>query len=217
MDSFAQFLQDVEETGHRLDAHKIGTFSQYGDEIRRVNPALGLISKNDMARIPLRHFLDSLTPALKGILPTGGTMLDIGSGGGFPGIPLAIFLPDTNFVLVESNRKKSAFLRKMRRVLALNNVTVQNDRAESLAETLPGRLYNGAVARAVASIGQLAIWCGRVLKPGGKLICYKGPHPEEEIDAARNIMKEQDMILEGIHTYEAGASEPPTLVVLRKR
>ena len=217
MDSFAQFLQEVEEAGHRLDAHKIGTFSQYGDEIRRVNPALGLISKNDMARIPLRHFLDSLTPALKGILPTGGTMLDIGSGGGFPGIPLAIFLPDTNFVLVESNRKKSAFLRKMRRVLALNNVTVQNDRAESLAETLPGRLYDGAVARAVASIGQLATWCGRVLKPGGKLICYKGPHPEEEIDAARNIMKEQDMILEGIHTYEAGASEPPTLVVLRKR
>ena len=217
MDSFAQFLQDVEEAGHRLDAHKIATFSQYGDEIRRVNPALGLISKNDMARIPLRHFLDSLTPALKGILPTGGKMLDIGSGGGFPGIPLAIFLPDTNFVLVESNRKKSAFLRKMRRVLALNNVTVQNDRAESLAETLPGRLYDGAVARAVASIGQLATWCGRVLKPGGKLICYKGPHPEEEIDAARNIMKEQDMILEGIHTYEAGASEPPTLVVLRKR
>lgn len=217
MDSFAQFLQGVEESGHRLDADKIEAFDRYRDEIRRVNTALGLISKNDVDRIPSRHFLDSLTPALKGIIPTGGTMLDIGSGGGFPGIPLAIFLPDTDFVLVESNRKKSVFLRKMRRVLALSNVTVQNDRAESLAETLPGRLYDGAVARAVASIGQLANWSGGVLKPGGKLICYKGPRPEEEIDAARTIMKEQDMILEGMHTYEAGASELPTLVVLRKR
>lgn len=217
MDSFAQFLQDVEEAGHRLDADKIEAFGRFGDEIRRVNTVLGLISQNDVDRIPLRHFLDSLMPALKGILPTDGTILDIGSGGGFPGIPLAIFLPGTDFVLVESNRKKSVFLRKMRRVLALHNVTVRNNRAESLAEIIPGRSYDGAVARAVASVSQLVTWCERVLKPGGRLICYKGLHPEEEIDAARTIMKEQDMIMEGIHTYDAGSLEPPALVVLRKR
>lgn len=215
MDSFAQFLQGVEETGHRLDADKIGTFSRYRDEIRRVNTVLGLISKNDMDRIPSRHFLDSLTPALGGVLPTGETILDIGSGGGFPGIPLAIFLPDTDFLLVESSRKKSTFLRKMRRVLMLNNVTVEHTRAESLPE--PERLYAGAVARAVASIGQLATWCGRVLKPGGKLICYKGLKPEEEIDLAGTAIAAQGMVLDDIYRYDTEALGSPTLVMLRKQ
>ncbi|MCY3772893.1 MAG: 16S rRNA (guanine(527)-N(7))-methyltransferase RsmG [Gemmatimonadetes bacterium] len=214
MDSFAQFLQDVGDTGHQLDAHKIGAFGRYRDEIRRVNTVFGLISRNDMDRIPSRHFLDSLMPVLKGILPTDGTILDIGSGGGFPGIPLAILLPDTDFVLVESNRRKSTFLRKMRRVLVLNNVTVEHTRAESLLE--PEKLYDGAVARAVASIGQLVTWCGPVLKPEGKLICYKGPMPEEETKSARAAMAAQGMVVDGIHRYDADAPRSPTLVVLRK-
>ena len=218
MDSFAQFLQSIEEAGHRLDAYKIEAFGRYQAELLRVNTLLGLISKNDLVRIPLRHFLDSLTPALKGVLPTGGTVLDIGSGGGFPGIPLAIFRPDTDFVLIESNQKKSVFLRKMRRVLVLNNVTVKHARAESLPK--PERLYDGAVARAVTSIDQLVTWCGRVLKPGGALICYKGPKPEEEIDSARAAISAQGMVLDGIHRYNAtdpGSPGMPTLVVLRKR
>lgn len=218
MDSFAQFQLSIEETGHRLDADKIEAFSRYRAELLRVNTLLGLISKNDLVRIPLRHFLDSLAPALKGVLPTGGTVLDIGSGGGFPGIPLAIFMPETNFVLVESNRKKSVFLRKMGRVLVLDNVTVTHTRAESLPE--PERLYDGAVARAVASIGQLVTWCGRVLKPGGELICYKGPKPEEEIDSASAAISAQGMVLDGIHRYNAadpGSPGMPTLVVLRKQ
>ena len=221
MDSFAQFLQGIEKTGHQLDPYKIEAFGRYHAEIRRVNTVLGLISKNDLDRIPLRHFLDSLTPALQGVLPTGGTILDIGSGGGFPGIPLAIFAPDTDFVLVESNRKKSVFLRKMRRVLVLNNVTVKHTRAESLPEL--ERSCDGAVARAVTSIGHLAIWCGRVLKPGGKLICYKGPKFEEEIESARAAIAAQNMVLDGIHRYNDDVSGPsslagpPTLVVLRKQ
>lgn len=214
MDSFAQFLQDVEKISHRLDAHKIGAFDRYRDEIRRVNTLLGLISRNDVDRIPSRHFLDSLMPALSGVLPTGGTILDIGSGGGFPGIPLAIFLPDTDFVLVESSRKKCAFLRKIRRLLVLNNVTVEHTRAESLTEQ--GRLYDGAVSRAVTSIGQLAIWSGCVLKPGGSLISYKGPKPEKETELARTVIESQGMVLEGIHRYDEDAPGSPTLVVLRK-
>ena len=217
MDSFVQFLHGVEEAGHRLDADKTEVFRRYQDEIRRVNALLGLVSENDMDRIPLRHFLDSLTPALKGVLPKGGTILDLGSGGGFPGIPLAIFMPDADFVLVESNLKKNVFLRKMKRVLELNNVTIRHTRAESIPET--ERLFDAAVARAVASIGQLTTWCGRVLKPGGKLICYKGPKPEEETDSAMEAIAAQGMELDGIHRYDARIPGSPgslTLVVLKK-
>ncbi len=216
MDAFAHLVHGIEKTGHRLDDRQIQAFIRYRDEIRRVNKSLGLISKNDLDRIPTRHFLDSLTPVFKGILPTSGEILDIGSGGGFPGIPLAIFLPCAEFVLVESNRKKSTFLRHMMRVLALKNVTVHTSRAESLPALISEKRYDVAVTRAVGSIGQMAGWCVNVLKPGGKLICYKGPNPDEEIESAGTALEKQGMMVEGIYRYEEGLTGSPTLVVLRK-
>ena len=162
----------------------------------------------------MRHFLDALTPALMGLLPADGKMLDIGSGGGLPGIPLAILMPDTQFVLIESNRRKSTFLSKMRRELMLDNVTVKLARVESIPK--PSELYDGAVARAVASVSRLVTWSGRMLKPGGKLVCYKGPKPEEEIESARAVLEEEKMVLEDIYRYHEDVSESPTLVVLRK-
>ena len=216
MDSFTQFVKSVEQSGHRLDGGKLDAFRFYRDEILRVNGLLGLISKNEIDRLPLRHFLDSLTPALKRVLPTGVKILDIGSGGGLPGIPLAILIPDTDFVLVESNRKKTTFLRHVRRMLSLSNITVMHNRVEMLSKTEPMITYDGAVARAVGSFDKLAVWSSGVLKPGGKLICYKGPNPEEELEASSKAMKKHGMVLENLHRYEQGNPGSLTLVVLRK-
>lgn len=216
MDSIEQFVHGMEHLGHRLDAGKIEAFQRYLFEIRRANHALHLVSTNDLERIPSRHFLDSLMPAVKGILTRGGVIADIGSGGGFPGIPLSIFLPDTLFVTVESNRKKCAFLKLVRRKLSLDNLSVCNDRMERLAEGAPDSLYDGAVARAVGSIGRLVEWSGPVLKQGGKLICYKGPCPEAEIESAAPFMEAQGMVWDTTVPYDEGAGDAPTLVVLRK-
>ena len=155
-------------------------------------------------------------PFLKGILPRVGVIMDIGSGGGFPGIPLAILMPDTRFVPVESNQKKCAFLKKVRRALSLENLNVCNTRMERLQERGPHRMYDGAVARAVGSIGRLVEWSGPNLKPGGKLVCYKGPGPEAEIEAAATAMEVQGMVWEATVPYEEGADNTPTLVVLKK-
>lgn len=216
MDSIEQFVHGMEQLGHPLDARKIGSFERYLYELRRVNRVLPIISRDDLERVPSRHFLDSLMPALKGVLPTGGMIVDIGSGGGFPGIPLAIYLPGTHFVTVESNQKKCAFLRLVGRALSLENLSVSNARMERLPEQAPDTMYEGAVARAVGSISRLVEWSGPVLKPGGKLVCYKGPGPEEEIESAAAGMKAQGMVWESTIPYEEGASDSPTLVVLRK-
>lgn len=216
MDSFKQFVHGMEQLGHPLDARKIRAFEQYLYEIRRVNHVLQIISRNDLERIPSRHFLDSLMPALKGVLPLGGVIVDIGSGGGLPGIPLTIFLPGTNFVTVESNQKKCAFLNLVRRVLSLENLNVCHSRMEQLPERTSGNKYDGAVARAVGSIERLVEWSGPVLKPGGKLVCYKGPGPEAEIESAEAVMEEQDMVWEATVPYEEGVGDSPTLVVIRK-
>lgn len=216
MDTLAHFVHGIEKLGHRLDARKIRAFERYLHEIRRITHLLGIISTKDLDRIPSRHFLDSLMPALMGILPKGGTIVDIGSGGGLPGIPLAIFVHGTHFELIESSRKKCAFLNLMRRTLRLENVIVCNDRMEKLIERAADRLYDAAVARAVGSIGQLVEWSGPLLKTEGKLICYKGTHPAEEIESARPALESQGMVWEATVPYEVGASDSPTLVVLKK-
>ena len=216
MDSIEHFVHGVEKLGHRLDARKIGAFERYLYEIRRVNHVLRIISTNDLERIPTRHFLDSLMPVLKGVLPASGVIVDIGSGGGLPGIPLAIFLPGTQFVLVESNQKKCAFLNLARRALSLDNMNIYSDRIERLPERTPDSKYNVAVARAVGSIGQLVEWSGPILKPGGKLVCYKGPGPEEEIESAASVMETRGMVWEATVSYEEGVVDAPTLVVFKK-
>ncbi|MDE2824895.1 MAG: 16S rRNA (guanine(527)-N(7))-methyltransferase RsmG [Gemmatimonadota bacterium] len=216
MDSIEHFVHGMEQLGHRLDARKIGAFEQYLYEIRRINRVLHIISANDLERVPSRHFLDSLMPALKGVLPTGGVIVDIGSGGGLPGIPLAIYLPGTQFVLVESNQKKCAFLNLARRALSLENLNVYSDRIERLPERTPDSKYEVAVSRAVGSIGQLVEWSGPILKPGGKLVCYKGPGPEEEIESAASVMETRGMVWEATVSYEEGVVDAPTLVVFKK-
>ena len=216
METIELFALRIEELGHRLDDRQIEAFERYLAEIKRVNSQLKLVSRNDLQRIPTRHFLDSVMPSLQGILPLGGSIIDIGSGGGFPGIPLGILLPDTSILLVESNQKKSTFLRQVRRVLSLKNVNVCNERVEKLSEFNTDRLYDCAVARAVGSIGQLAGWCGGVLKPGGKLICYKGPDSEGEIESAGNVLEAEGIVWEGTHSYDESRRDSPTLVVLRK-
>ncbi len=217
MESLEHFVHGIEQRGYRLDARKYGAFGRYLYDIRRVNGRLGLISRNDLDRIPTRHFLDSVMPVMMGIISPVGAVIDVGSGGGLPGIPLAIMLPETQFVLVESNRKKCAFLGQARRALGLDNVNVCNMRMEMLTEGDPGVLYDFAVARAVGTIGQLVEWCGSLLKPGAILICYKGPGPEEEIEAAATVMEAQGMVWEGTYPYEEGNTGSPTLVVLKKR
>lgn len=217
MDTLQQFVHDVEKLGHRLDAREIELFDRYLAEILRVNGQFGLISRNDQERIPTRHFLDSVMPVVMGHMPTGGTIIDMGSGGGLPGIPLAILAPGTSFVLVDSNRRKCVFLRQVKRVLSLRNVNVCNTRMENLPLQSPDVLYDGAVSRAVGSVAQLAGWCGGVLKPGRKLICYKGPEPEAEIESAEQVMEMQRLEWEGTYSYDEARSDSPSLVVLRKQ
>lgn len=216
MDSFTHFVENVEKMGHRLDSDHIDVFRRYSNEIIRVNDVLGLISKTDIGRIHSRHFLDSLMPALLNVLPPGGSILDVGSGGGFPGIPLAIFLRNTTFGLVESNQKRSSFLKHVRRLLLLQNVTVYRSRVESLGPAGAENGHDGVVARAIGTVGTLVTWASCLLKPGGKLICYKGPHPEDEVEMARTVMEEARMALDNIFEYEISYRRTHALVVLRK-
>jgi len=145
--------------------------------LERWNRTYNLTAVRDPGEMVSRHLLDSLAmhPFLE-----NGSLADLGTGPGLPGIPLAIAKPQLRITLVESNGKKARFLREAVRTLCLGNARVAESRAEALDE--PGA-YGTITARALDSLSGIVKVGGHLLKPGGKLLAMKGIRPEEEIAA----------------------------------
>ena len=132
-----------------------------------------------------RHFMDSLAPlALAGLFPTGARLIDVGTGAGFPGLPLAIARPDLDVLLLDSLHKRIGFLDAVVAELGLTNVRTRHTRAEDGARDPSLReRFDVATARAVAGAPVLMELLLPFVRVGGRAVCYKGPAAEEEIAA----------------------------------
>lgn len=144
------------------------------------NAKINVVSRKDIERIYLHHVLHSLSIAAIVNFKPGTQIIDIGCGGGFPGVPLAIFFPETQFHLVDSINKKLKVANEVAQSIQLQNVTVQHTRAEDIKT----RKFDVVVTRAVAPLKDLWHWSKPLLKknctPGG-LICLKGGDLSQEI------------------------------------
>ncbi|HYM86242.1 MAG TPA: 16S rRNA (guanine(527)-N(7))-methyltransferase RsmG, partial [Pseudoxanthomonas sp.] len=146
-----------------------------------------LTAIRDPREMVTRHLLDSL--AMHAFVGTpgaaGGTLADLGTGPGLPGIPLAIAKPGLRVTLVESNGKKARFLREAVRTLGLSNARVAEARAEAVDVHVhnSGAAYDAITARALDTLAGIIKVGGHLLKPGGRLLAMKGIRPEEEIAA----------------------------------
>ncbi len=145
--------------------------------LQRWNRTYNLTAIRDPGEMITRHLLDSL--AMQGFV-TEGALLDLGTGPGLPGIPLAIAHPSLRVTLVESNGKKARFLREAVRQLRLDNARVAETRAEALDEPAA---HDALTARALDTLGGIIEVGGHLLKPGGALYAMKGVRPDEEIAA----------------------------------
>ncbi len=152
------------------------------------NSRINVISRKDIDALFEKHILHSLSIAAIFNFPTGIRVIDIGTGGGFPGIPLAIFYPDAQFHLVDSIGKKIKVVNAIAGELGLNNVTASHERAEAITN----RKFDVAVSRAVAPLGELWKWAKPLLNKQAKkpddpfeephgLICLKGGDLSAEI------------------------------------
>ncbi len=146
------------------------------DELERWNRKVNLTAIRDREEMVTAHIEDSLSvrPLLHGV-----RILDIGTGAGFPGLPLAIVEPDRDFTLLDSNNKKIQFVQHAAGLLALDNVSAIKARAEDYA---PGYRFDTVIARAVASLAQLLEIAGHHVGEDGVFIALKGRYPEEEIE-----------------------------------
>lgn len=156
--------------------------------LQRVAEAgIPLVSQADRTRLRERH----LAPSLAGLelLPERGKVLDIGSGGGFPALPLAILTPHLTYTLVESNSRKAAFLRRVsRETECAQRVTVLCSRVEELVHS-HGSQFSCITARAVAELPTLVNWSLPLLAPGGRLLFWKGRDWRSEGDPAKLGLK----------------------------
>jgi 16S rRNA (guanine527-N7)-methyltransferase len=141
----------------------------------RWNRTYNLTAIRDPQQMVTRHLLDSL--AMQPFVDTG-TLADLGTGPGLPGIPLAIARPQLQVTLVESNGKKARFLREAVRQLGLGNARVAESRAEALDEPAA---FDNLTARAMDTLAGIIAVGGHLLRPGGQLLAMKGVYPHEEI------------------------------------
>ena len=164
---------------------------------------LGLTSLRDPERIFHELVLDSV--AARDWLPEYAKVLDIGSGGGCPGIPLAICRDDCKFTLVDANGRKAGFLQRVKTELKLDNVEIVNARSEDLAQLPAYRaMYERVVAKAVAAMPTLLELSLPFLKMHCSLIAYKGPSVQQEIDSAKYALFELKGKVTRLEPYSNG-------------
>lgn len=211
------FLRGADELGVVFEPGDLERLSAFLGLLLRANESFNLTSIVDPDEAWSRHILDALTlvPVLASIEVVEGGVLgvvDVGSGGGVPALPLAIVMPEARFTLVEATGKKAEYLVQTARTLGLKNVRVLHERAERIGQVRDHReQYDAAMARALGHLAVVCELCGPLVRPGGVLIGVKGAKADEELAASAKAMG-----LLGLRHLETTATPTGRLVLLEK-
>lgn len=173
---------------NQINGEKKPLFEKYFALLTEYNARFNLTAITEKEEVYEKHFLDSVVG--EGLFPDRANVLEVGSGAGFPSIPLKILRDDLQFTLVESTGKKCDFLNVVIKELELSGMNVVNDRAETLAhDPLFREQFDVCCARAVARLNTLAEYCLPFVKTGGLFVAYKADADDEQREAISAIQK----------------------------
>ncbi len=213
-------VSGAEALGIRLTEAQARQFVRYYAELARWNERVNLTAITEWEAVQSRHFLDSISAALA--LPAetlqAGSFIDVGSGGGFPGIPMKLAFPGMRCTLLDSTAKKTAFLAHLRDALELQDISVRTGRAETLARALDMReQFDVAFARAVAEVAALAELTLPFARVGGLVVMHKKADAAAEIERAQGAIETLGGCLREVIPVTLPKLEDRALVVLEKR
>jgi 16S rRNA (guanine527-N7)-methyltransferase len=180
--SFSGILTAVAaEFGISLTEHQVGQFSVYYRLLTEWNQNVNLTAITEPEEVAVKHVIDSLSCYDQAVFPLGCSVIDVGTGAGFPGVPLKILRPDLSLTLLDSLNKRISFLEQLTAELQLSEVSCIHVRAEEAGRQAKLRdTFAVATSRAVARLNVLAELCLPLVKPGGCFIALKGAQYREE-------------------------------------
>ena len=211
-----EFIKETNLLGINLTDEELAKFEEYKELLKEYNKKFNLTSITNDNEIYLKHFYDSLCIMKAQELLNSSSLLDIGTGAGFPGIPVAIVNKDIKITLVESNKKKCEFLKVVKDSLNLQNVEIINARAEDFAKTNREK-FEVATSRAVANLSILLELEFPALSVGGVLIALKS-NVQEELENSKSILKELNGTIKNTIEYTLPYEESKrTLLIIQKQ
>jgi 16S rRNA (guanine527-N7)-methyltransferase len=201
-----------------LDDAQLERFSLFTSLLLEWNERFNLTRITEPREIVIKHYLDSLTCLSAVKFPLDARVVDVGTGAGFPGIPMEIARPDLNLGLLDSTRKKLAFLEAAAQELQLAGVSLLLGRAEDAGQDVERREYfDAAVARAVARMNVLAEYCLPLVRIGGFALLQKGPDVDEELREAGPAITLLGGELESVFSLSLPHSDAKrNLIIIRK-
>jgi 16S rRNA (guanine527-N7)-methyltransferase len=209
-----RFFEQIRALDIAFDEGDVDQLGRYLALLLEANRHFNLTAVRDAGEAWMRHICDSLTLLPFIVSAEARTVIDLGSGGGFPGAPLAITMPQAAFTLLEATGKKARFLRETVEALGLSNVTVINERAETIGRDREHHRehYDIVTARAVGRLPVLVELAVPLLRIGGRLLAIKGEKAAEEIADAKEALYRLHSHVLAAHRTESG-----TIVIIEKQ
>ena len=206
-----------------LSAENIKAFTLYTTLLREWNEKMNLTNITDDEGIAMRHFIDSLTLVsyIEEEKKTAGkaelSLVDVGTGAGFPGIPLKVAMPELRVTLLDSLRKRVRFLETVCETLELSGIQAVHSRAEDAGHSKTYReQFDVVTARAVAALPVLSEYCLPLVRVGGVFLAMKG-HVDEEVESARKAIVQLGGTIEAVHHFRLpGTDMERSVVIIRK-
>lgn len=194
----------IEQLINKYGQDKTDKLLKYIDLVLEKNEYINLTAVKDRDEAIQKHIMDSLTICDMDQYRNADSVIDIGTGAGFPGALLAIVSPDKNFILLDSTLKRLKVIDEFAEILGIGNITTVHARAEEIArKEVFAESFDLCVSRAVANLQKLSTWCLPFVKKGGYFVSYKGENFKDEIDAAKASIRKFGGIIEDIEHVDS--------------